>query len=341
MRPLLPQVPIYESVDRARFEAEIVAAGRPAVLRQLVADWPIVVAGRTSPEALRDYLDPRSTEEGGEAWFGPPQIRGHFGFNEGLDGFNHHRRLATIPQILDLLLRQQGSVQPYGIYAGALPLRRHAPGVLRDNVMPLLDPDRYMLTSLWLGNQTQTAAHWDLPQNLACVVAGRRRFTLFPTEAVGSLYIGPLDFTLAGQPSSLADVDDPNFERFPKLRDAFAVAKEALLEPGDVLYLPSLWWHAVRSESEVGAMINYWWRDGPARMMTPQQSLMHALLTMHELPARERDAWRAMFDHYLFRDDGDPAEHLPRSARGVLGERSPEKIAALKDSLADALKRSR
>lgn len=341
MRPVVPAVPVFEGMDRARFEAEIVPAGRPAVLRQLLAHWPIVAAGRTSPEAFAEYLNPRATEAGGEAWFGPPEIGGKFGYNDELNGFNHDRRLATIPQLLELLLRQRGSAQPFGIYAGALPLRRHAPAVLSDNIMPLLDPDRYMLISLWLGNRTTTAAHWDLPQNLACVVAGKRRFTLFPTVAVPNLYVGPLDFTLAGQPSSFADIEDPDFDRFPRLRVAFASAEEALLEPGDVLYLPSLWWHAVRSDDEVGAMINYWWRDGPSRMITPQQSLMHALLTMHDLPPREREAWRAMFDHYVFRDDGDPAEHLPVAARGILGERSPEQIDALKKYLAEALNPSR
>ena len=341
MRPALQSTPEFHGVGRARFEDEIVPAGRPAVLRGFVAHWPIVAAARGSDAALADYLRTRATNEAAEAWFGDPGIEGRFGFNDALDGFNHERKLATIDQLLDLLLRQRGAEEAWSIYAGALPLRRHAPAVLDENPMPLLDADRYMRVSLWLGNRTRTAAHWDLPQNLACVVAGRRRFTLFPTSVVADLYVGPLDFTLAGQPSSLADVEEPDFERFPRLRDAFAVAEETELEPGDALYMPSLWWHAVQSRDEVGAMINYWWRDGPARTITPQLSLMHALLTMHELPDRERAAWRVMFDHYVFRDKGDPAAHLPGTAKGILGQRSPELIERLKAELAQALRPSR
>jgi hypothetical protein len=86
-------------------------------------------------------------------------------------------------------------------------------------------------------------------------------------------------------------------------------------------------------------MINYWWRDGNARMMTPQLSLMHALMTIQELPERERDAWRVMFDHYVFRANGDPAEHIPARARGILGERTPEQLREIKRMLADALSR--
>jgi hypothetical protein len=331
-------VPEYTGVDRARFEAEIVPAARPAVLRGLVADWPAVRAGRKSVDALAEYLRGQATQAAGEAWFGEPGIAGRFDFNAELDGFNHARKLATIPQLLDLLLRQRGSAEPWGIYAGALPLRKHLPDFAAANAMPLLDADRHMLVSLWLGNRTRTAAHWDLPQNLACVILGRRKFTLFPPDQVGNLYVGPIDFTLAGQPTSLADVWDPDLERFPRVADALAAAQIAELEPGDALYLPSLWWHAVRGEDEVGAMVNYWWRDGPARMMTPLFSLLHAAMTIHELPESEKASWKALFDHYIFGTNGDPVAHLPEAARGILGERSPETIERLREQLAKALK---
>ena len=337
MTDALAQIPEYHDVDRAMFEREIVPAGQPAVLRSLLSEWPVVVAAVEGVEALAAYLRERTTEAAGEAWFASPSVGGRFGFNESLDGYNFDRKSATIDQLLDLLLRQRGASDQYGIFAGALPIRRHAPAMLAENVMPLLDADRYMLASLWLGNRTKTAAHWDLPQNLACIVAGTRRFTLFPTEAVAHLYVGPLDFMLAGQPSSLADVEAPDFERFPKLREALAVAQVAELEPGDAIYIPSLWWHAVSGHAEVGAMVNYWWRDGPARMMTPQLSLMHALLTMKELPERERAAWRVMFEHYVFQAGDDPARHLPDQAKGILGEQSPQQIARTKQMLSEAL----
>jgi hypothetical protein len=330
-------VPEYHGVDRARFEGEIVPAARPAVLRGLVADWPAVQAGRESAEAFAAWLRGAATDAAGEAWFGEPGIEGRFGFNDAIDGYNHERKLATIDQLLDLLLRQRGTPEPWGIYAGALPLDRHAPGFLDANPMPLLDAGRRMLVSLWLGNRTVTAAHWDLPQNLACVVLGRRRFTLFPPGQLPNLYVGPIDFTLAGQPTSLVDIDAPDLDRFPRFAEALAAAQVTELEPGDALYLPSLWWHGVRGQDEVGAMVNFWWRDGPARMVTPLHSLLHAAMTMHELPDNERAAWKAHFDHYIFRAHGDPAAHLPGPARGILGNRTPDLIARLKERLAKGL----
>ncbi|MFL6844947.1 MAG: cupin-like domain-containing protein [Allosphingosinicella sp.] len=330
MRP----VPEYSGVDRERFEREIVPAGRPAVLRGLCSDWPL--AG-LEWEALAARLRSAAGPEPFEAWFGAPEIEGRFGYSPDFEGFNHDRRLATVDQLLDLLLRQRGHPHPFSIYAGAIPISRHLPGLLADIPMPLLDPDREKLVSLWLGNRTRTAAHWDLPQNLACVVAGRRRFTLFPTGQVANLYVGPLDFTLAGQPISLVDLEAPDLERHPLFREALEAAETAELGPGDALYLPSLWWHGVASLDELGAMVNFWWRDGEPPLLTPLNALYHAAITMKDLPPRELAAWRTLFDFYIFQDQGDPVVHLPPEARGLLGRRTPELVARVKALLARAL----
>ncbi|MBV9929519.1 MAG: cupin-like domain-containing protein [Alphaproteobacteria bacterium] len=335
----LPTVPEYEGVHRARFEDAIVPAGRPAVLRGLCADWAAVAAARASDEALADYLRARANDTSFETWFAEPERRGRFGYSDDFQSFDHDRRLATVDQLLDLLLRQRGHAAPFGIYAGAIPVANHLPALRQEIPMPLLDPERDMLVSLWLGNRTRTAAHWDLAQNLACVIAGRRRFTLFPTDQVANLYVGPLEFTLAGQPTSLVDIDAPDFARHPRYREALAHAEVAELGPGDALYLPSLWWHAVAGLDEVGAMVNFWWRDGAAPRLTPLNALYYAIMTMQGMPERELAAWRTLFDHYVFGANGDPVAHLPEEARGVLAPRSRAGVAKLRELLLKALGR--
>lgn len=329
----------YHGVDRERFEAEIVPAGEPAVLRGLVADWPIVKAANSGGDELARVLRGAASDQPFEAWFGPPEIEGRFAYCEDYSGFNHERRLATVDQLLDLLLQQRGHERPYSMYAGGIPIRRHLPGLLADLTMPMLDMSRATLISLWLGNRTRTAAHWDLPQNLACVVFGRRRFTLFPTDQIANLYVGPLDFTLAGQPISLVDVESPDLNRFPRFAEALESARTSELLPGDAVYIPSLWWHAVESPGELGAMINFWWRDAEPPLLTPLNALYHAVITMENLPPAELAAWRVLFDHYVFRDDGPPLAHVPEPARGILGRRTPDLVARVKKLLIDALSR--
>src|SRR5438034_5080232 len=171
MRPIAE----YEDMDRERFEREIVPSGEPAVLRALTSDWLVVEAAREGDDGLTDFLRGAASDEPFEAWFGAPEIEGRFGYTEDFSGFNHERKLATVDQLLDLLLRQKGDERPYSMYAGGIPIRRHLTGLLPAIPVPLLDTSKATLISLWLGNRTRTAAHWDQPQNLACVVAGRRR----------------------------------------------------------------------------------------------------------------------------------------------------------------------
>jgi hypothetical protein len=335
MRPITE----HEDIDRERFEREIVPTSEPAVLRGLVAEWPVVAAARQGDDALAGVLRGAASDEPFEAWFGEPEIEGRFGYTADFSGFNHERRLATVDQLLDLLLRQRGEGRPFSMYAGGIPIRRHLPGLLPAIPVPLLDMSRATLISLWLGNRTRTAAHWDLPQNLACVVGGRRRFTVFPTEQIANLYVGPLDFTLAGQPISLVDVDQPDLSKYPQFADALEAAKTAELGPGDALYIPSLWWHAVASLDELGAMINSWCRAAEPPLLTPLNALYHSVVTMKNLPPNELAAWRVLFGHYIFGENGDPVEHLPEPARGVLGRRTPELVARVKKLLIDALSR--
>ena len=335
MRPIAE----YEDMDRERFEREIVRSGEPAVLRALTSDWLIVEAARQGDDGLAQFLRGAASDEPFEAWFGAPEIEGRFGYTEDFSAFNHERRLATVDQLLDLLLRQRGNENPYSMYAGGIPIRRHLPGLLSTIPVPLLDTSKATLISLWLGNRTRTAAHWDLPQNLACVVAGRRRFTLFPTDQIANLYVGPLDFTLAGQPISLVDIDAPDLNKYPRFVVALEAAQTAELGPGDALYIPSLWWHAVASLDELGAMINFWWRDAEPPLLTPLNALYHSVITMTNLPSNELAAWRALFGHYIFGENGDPVEHLPERARGILGRRTPELVARVKKLLIEALSR--
>jgi hypothetical protein len=329
----------FEEVSRERFEREIVPKGEPAVFRGLVADWPVVRAAANGDEALADFLRGAASDEPFEAWFGAPEIHGRFGYADDFTGFNHERKLASVDQLLELLLRQRGHEKPYSMYVGGLSVRRHLPGLLPTIPVSVLDVSKATLISLWLGNRTRTAAHWDLPQNLACVVAGRRRFTLFPTDQIANLYVGPLDFTLAGQPISLVDIESPDLEHHPRFTAALEAAQIAELGPGDALYIPSLWWHAVASLDEVGAMVNFWWRDAEPPLLTPLNALYHAVITMKNLPPNELAAWRVLFGHYIFGENGDPVEHLPEQARGILGRRTPELVARVKKLLIDALSR--
>ncbi|MGQ0800044.1 MAG: cupin-like domain-containing protein [Pseudomarimonas sp.] len=333
-----PRTAEFVGVDRPGFVADIQPLARPAVLRGLVADWPAVAKARQSDEALCDYL--RGLDSGAEAdgCFGSADMGGRFFYDANLTGFNFERRKVRVSELLDFLLDLKAAEQPAYGYTGAVRIKESLPGFLADNPSPLVDPHMEQLNSIWIGNRTRISAHWDLPQNLICAVGGRRRYILFPPEQLANLYCGPLDFTPAGQPISLVDFHAPDLSRFPRFSEAMQAAEVAELEPGDALYLPSLWWHHAESLDPVGVMVNYWWRDEPAHAMSPKLSVLHALMTIRQLPAHERLAWRAFFDHYIFAADEEAATaHIPERARGVLATMSPELAARLRSQLGRSL----
>jgi hypothetical protein len=327
----------YAGVGTASFEPEIVASGEPAVMRGLVGDWPIVASARQSEQALCDYIAAFAPRQAVRFFRGDPAIGGRFFYNADFSGFNFERSEAALEDLLRELLELRDATEPPSIYAGAIPLRGELASLPAENPNPLLDAAIEQLVSLWIGNRGKTATHWDLPQNIACVVAGRRRFTLFPPEQLPNLYMGPLDFTLAGQPVSLVQPDDPDYGRFPRFREAMTSAQVAVLEPGDALYLPSMWFHHVESLDPLGVLVNFWWRDAEQHMFTPLFTLLHALLSIRDLPPREREIWRGMFDHYIFSGGDGTMEHLPESARGVCGELTPERLVRLRAHLLHGL----
>ena len=325
-------------LDAAGLPAELLRSPDPVLLRGLVRHWPLVRAAQRSDRDFCDYLRRFGDDTRVGLWRGPPEIDGRFFYNADFTGFNFGREIRRFGDLLDELLANAGQTQVPSIYLGSTELDESFPGLRQDNDLAALAPHQ-PLVSLWLGNRTRVPAHFDLPDNLACVVSGRRRFTLFPPEQVANLYVGPLDLTPAGQPVSLVDLAAPDLERFPRFAQALAHAQVVELEAGDALFIPSQWWHAVDALSPVSALVNFWWRQSPAFMDTPLNTLMLALLSLRDLPPVQRDAWRALFDHYVFDADERTAAHIPPAARGVLAPMNDTIARQLRSVLLNRLNR--
>jgi hypothetical protein len=308
-------------VTRQILRDEIVPAYRPVVLRGFAADWPAVAAGRAGAAAAADYLKRFDQGASVEAFVGAPDIKGRFFYQEAERAVNFERRPGGVPAILDDLLALGEQADPPSVYVGSVPTPRVLPGFAEANANDLLEIP--VEPRLWFGNAVTVQTHYDMADNIAVVVAGRRRFTLFPPEQTANLYVGPLDFTLAGQPISMVSLDQPDDERYPRFAEAARHGLTAELGPGDAIYIPTLWWHHVRSLETLNVLVNYWWRDLPPEAGSPFEVLVHGLLAVRHLPPPQRAAWRAIFDHYWFEVNGDPAAHLPDHHQGVLGPLTP------------------
>lgn len=326
-----PSRPIarLRNVDRRTFHDEIVPRGEPVVLEGAAGEWPAVKAGRESPEAACAYLAALDSGVEADAVLVPAGLDGRMFYKPDLSDFNFARRKLTVTAALQHLVRYSHFESPPSMALQSAHIAQCLPGFETANPMPLMDADVH--PRLWLGNMFLTPAHIDELDNLACVMAGRRRFTLFPPEQVSNLYIGPLDFTPAGAPVSMVSLKSPDFERFPRFREALAASFVADLQPGDALFIPAVWWHHVESFDVVNVLVNYWWQQAsaPTQRIAPTKAILHALLSIRHLPPAHRAGWAAVFSHFVFSDPSNAAGHLPAERHGVLGRLPPDQVDAI------------
>lgn len=332
------EIPELNHVTAEQFFNDIAPLQKPVVIRGFAGDWPLVAAAKKSPQDFVAYLKKFYTGNKASILLGHPGIRGRFFYNEDMTGVNFikgdERLDLFLDRLLDLINKE---IYPAISIQNILP-SYILPRLINENssnFFPDIEP------RLWLGNQATVSAHYDGSDNLACVVAGRRRFILFSPDQVANLYPGSLNFTPAGTPVSLVDLHEPDFERYPRYKTAIENACSAELHPGDAIFIPMLWWHHVDSLEKVNGLMNYWWNGSAAKnpiIPTAIDSLNMAILSMRQLTPIQLKAWRAMFDHYLFKQGVDPVSYIPEHCQHVLGEVSHQMEREIKDYLIEKLK---
>lgn len=320
----------YRAAGAAPSLGEITAHDRPLILRGLCREWPLVQLATGSESAFAQQLAAWDNGTDVNVLRLPPCEHGVIGYDADCEHFNYEHFQVSITQVLQRLALYSRQPDPPGLALQSALISACLPGFLERHAMPLLGPE--VAPRLWIGNRVTTPAHFDEYHNIACVVCGSRRFTLFPSDQVGNLYVGPLDFAPTGTAISMARLDQLDDPRFPRLRDAMMHAQVAELMPGDAIYIPPMWWHHVASLQQINALVNYWWTagiDGGRATSSALDGLLHCILAFKSLGPAERAAWRGLLDHYVFGEE-DPAAHIPASARGILGPLTPELVEKLK-----------
>lgn len=332
-------IPEYKVLSPCQFFEEIVPGQKPIVIRDFARHWPVVDAAKKTPQDFVAYLMRFYTGKKASILLGHPDIKGRFYYTDDMRDVNYikgdERLDLFLGRLLDLIHKETyPAISIQNILPGEI-----LPGLINENnsdFFPDVEP------RLWLGNQAVVSTHYDSSDNVACVVAGRRKFTLFPPGQVANLYPGPLNFTPAGAPVSLVNLHDPDFERYPLFKIALDNAYSTELYPGDAVFIPMLWWHHVDSLEKVNGLMNYWWNGSAAKQTitpTPLDSLTMAIMAMRKLTPVQRNAWRAMFDHYLFKQGVDPVSYIPEHCQHALGEISPDAEREIKDYFIEKFKK--
>ena len=326
----MKEIPSVKMVGAREFDNEIVAAHTPVVFRGGVDDWEMVRLANQSDEALLKYLNKQAIPGPVKIVEGSKESKGFFFYDETMSGFNFRRVQTTFFDFSDKLLRTKRQSDATVISLQSAYVDEYFSEVHKENTLSLMGAT--IRPRIWIGGKSIVATHYDDAENLACCVAGKRRFVLFPPEQVGNLYIGPIDNTPAGAPVSLVSVVDPDFKKYPKFKAALEHAWVAELEPGDVIYIPALWWHHVESLEAINVLVNYWQggsiggEKGPSAL----DAMLFGMIALKDRSAPVKDAWRALFDHYVFDQNGEAGAHIPEGRRGLLGDLDEGQVKNIK-----------
>jgi hypothetical protein len=164
------------------------------------------------------------------------------------------------------------------------------------------DPGRLVHIGFWLSAAgVRTLLHYDPPgnHNLNAQVRGSKRVTLVAPQHVREVY--PFRYALGEFGNySRVDVARPDLDRFLRFGDAERF--EDVIEEGEVLFVPPLWYHAFEHLGETNVNVNFWWR--------PE----------HYVPSRNFDRWHftGVVDAFLDRTGRGSVEELDPAVREFL-----------------------
>ena len=332
----LAKVPERELGTGADLDGLLNEAREPFVVRGLVAGWPLVAAGKQGARAVRSYLLDHARDRPFTVSIGAPGHDGRMFYDTDMQ-MNFRTGTGKLADIFAGIDKAEELGENRTVYLASIDIPAHFDGL--DEANPIDLGARDPLKSIWIGTRTLIAAHNDFPDNLACVAAGRRRFTLFPPDQFPNLYLGPIDNTPAGRTVSMVDFHDPDFDRYPRFREALDHAMVAELGPGDAIHIPMMWWHHIEGLDPFNVLVNYWWRESPRWLGQPQDALNHAILSIRDLNPEQKAHWRALFDHYVFANGDDVTDHLPEGMRGILDPLTPETASRIRAYLLRQLNR--
>ncbi len=319
----IKEVKVLKGVDPAAipFE-ELLEGNQPVVLEGVARNWSLVDVASKSSEAAIQHLKSFYNGLTVGVYRADKSIDGRFFYDDTFTRLNFEKLRMPLDEALDLMAACLVDDEQPTVYVGSTSMDVCLPGLSQNNHLPfnhsMFDANA-PLVSIWLGTRSVASAHYDAPNNIACVAAGQRKFTLFPPDQIANLYPGPLEPTPGGQAITVVDLENPDLNRYPGFQTALDNAQEAFLDAGDAIFIPSMWWHQVKSLAPFNALINYWWSSVPNYMDSPMNALYYALLAIRDRPVAEKLAWKAVFDYYVFGDATKAREHLPRDAWGLLG----------------------
>ncbi|MCV7236491.1 cupin-like domain-containing protein [Mycolicibacterium celeriflavum] len=249
-----------ECPSRDELQERFIVPQRPVVISGAMEGWP----------ALEQWTNEYLTEKIGARPLSPSKVTSagtHI--PDAKNGTMASASEMKFAEYIDLLA--SGAISAGELYAVQLPIKTALPELWPDVRFPaFVDEDKYAAVNLWFGpGKNFTGLHYDVADNFLTQIRGRKQVILCPPREIARVY--PYPYGYVGNNLSQVNVASPDLAQFPKWADADRALVE--LSPGDMLYIPLCWWHAVWGIDQ-NMSINYWWQSNYANFFRhPQQTL--------------------------------------------------------------------
>jgi hypothetical protein len=225
------------------FRRDYLEAARPVIITGLIDDWP------ARRQWSFDYFEQRF---GDRRLTSVPLENGKAAYGRGPRGVPY--QTVRFRDYLSMI-RTAGSADRAVVFS----VEEELPELLDDVARPPYCTEAgWFRSRFWFSPpDARGALHRDLPENLYAQVIGHKEWLIYDRRETARMYSNPPWSALPH--FSRVDAVDPDLTRFPRFAGTHPF--HCVLEPGDVLFLPSRWWHQARS-LDCSVSINFWWADG-------------------------------------------------------------------------------
>jgi len=298
---------------------DLVATGEPAVFPQETVYNELSEAGRQEPARLLQLLQQRAGDRKLSVAEIPAEADGlltHTGRGGLAAAWTPVE--ASLEDVLGRMLADPVDVARVLIHGA--PVDEVLPELATLMRLPIL-PE--VAGRLWLGNARGIDLSFDAFESLRWLFLGSMRVYLFPPSVAPEMQIGALEGSHLNTPISRLDPES----------DSSALPPGGLvvdLVPGEVLFVPTYWWHCFRTARAFG-LINHSWTDLDGRAAkAAHATFWQAVLAIRELPVAHRAHYGRLLDAIVFQRGGDPYQHLAAEEQGLAGVPNEERRLELR-----------
>lgn len=226
-----------------QFRSVFMESGTPVVIQGCMEYWPAMSSRRWGVPYLRRIAGWRLVPvELGSKYTEDSWSQKLMTINDFIDGYVESRRSPS---------SDVGYLAQHQLFDQITELKSD---VIIPSYCGLGDCDDVDINA-WFGPRgTVSPLHQDVKHNFLSQVVGTKYIRLYSAEHTSQVY--PHGSHLLNNTSQV-DVESPDLEKFPLFADLPFL--ECVLSPGEMLYIPPMCWHYVRSLS-TSFSVSFWWK---------------------------------------------------------------------------------